>query len=341
MVPGVLWAVSNAGVSPAQRVADADPPPAPVVDVEVEERRLVDVAVVRAQVTAPEVRSVGAPALGDLSPVVIDVPVSVGDQVDAGSVLAVVADRPVIAVSMPVPLYRELTAGAEGPDVERWQHALNDMGYESPTDGRFDEATQAATRSFYEDSGFAPVTTSTGEGDQVWVPLGEVVGLGELPGVVSAVEAVQGTVAEGPLLSITAGDLVLTATVEPSLASLMTPGTSATAADEGWDLTVVSNHERDDQGRSIVRLEAHSSIPSEAFGRDVRVEVSLAATDTEVLAVPVAAVGSSADGAHVRVVDPDGEVRSVGITTGASIGGWVEIVDSDDDLTAGTVVRAG
>ncbi|MDP3984159.1 MAG: hypothetical protein Q8Q52_04035, partial [Acidimicrobiia bacterium] len=51
-VPVALWVLSSAGVSPDQRVADAEPPSPPTVDVAVEERVLRVVVVFRGVVAS-------------------------------------------------------------------------------------------------------------------------------------------------------------------------------------------------------------------------------------------------------------------------------------------------
>src|SRR3990172_6182412 len=116
-VPGALWVASSAGVSPAQRAADADPPPPPVVEGEIELRQLKDVAVFHGVVAAVGSQTVTAPDLYGWLPVIVELPVQVGGSVTAGDVIAVVSDRPVIVMLMRVPLYRTLGLGSQGEDV--------------------------------------------------------------------------------------------------------------------------------------------------------------------------------------------------------------------------------
>lgn len=339
-VPVTLWVLSSAGVSPDQRVADAEPPPPPVVDVAVEERVLRDVVVFRGVVASVDRHPVAAPDVDDLLAVVVDLPVGVGEPVVSGQVVAVVSDRPVIVVGMPVPLYRTLTRGVVGEDVSRFQRALIELGYEVEVDGLFGRETQAATRSLYEDLGFEAATEGEGFAAQVVVPLGEVVGVASFPAVVASVNATVGSVADGPLLFVTTSELVVDAVVETSLAALLAPGTRAMAEGD-WELVALSNSGRDETGRAVVRFGAVEAMPSGMLGRDLRIEAELAATEGPVLAVPVTAIRSGADGEQVRVVGPDGGVRSVGVRTGISVGGWVEIVSADEELSPGMLVRVG
>jgi hypothetical protein len=339
-VPVALWVLSSSGVSPEQRIADAEPPAPPTVDVAVEERVLRDVVVFRGVVASVEQHPVSAPDLGDLLPVVVDLPVGVGEPVASGQVVAVVSDRPVIVVGMPVPLYRALTRGVVGEDVSRFQRALIELGYEVEVDGLFGRETQAATKSLYEELGFEAATEGEGRAAQVLVPLGEIVGVASFPAVVASVNATVGSVADGPLLFVTTSELVVDATVETSMAPLLAAGTRAIAEGD-WELEVLSNTGRDETGRAVVRLGALEALPAEMLGRDLRIEAELVATEGPVLAVPVTAIRSGADGELIRVVGPDGGVRSVGVRTGVSVGGWVEIVSADEELSPGTLVRVG
>lgn len=409
---GALWFTSSTSTSPKQRIADADPPPPPVVAVEVEERQLADIVAVRGTVTAVGSRSIPVPEVAGGAPVVVDLPVTVGAEVKPGQVVAVVADRPVIALPMTVPPFRTLTPGIVGNDVSRFQEALGSLGYDIVADGRFGPSTQALVRRLYEERGHTAAPTSdetsaalnaaqeavvgaqdalddarrardqagtpasasdqettpqvdqsaVGDADRgvaraerslndavaardaaasrvgVQVPVGEVTAL-SFPAIVASVDTSVGAVAEGSLMRITTADLVIDAAVDPSVASLLVPGVSAKADD--WDLEVESNTRTTDTGQTIVRFRSLEPLPPEAIGRALRIDAELAATDGPVLAVPIAAVRSTADSPVVRVIGHNGEVRQVPVQTGASIGGWVEITESDETLEVGTQVQVG
>jgi len=386
----LLWWLSTQGVSPEQRVADAEAPPPPVVEVVVEERLLEDRVVFRGSVVAVDQVEVGPPEVPEGRLVLVDLPLAVGEAVRSGAVIAVVSDRPVIAVDMPVPFYRTLLPGVEGPDVARFQTALTDLGYPIEVNGRFGPETQTATASLYDDRGFQATTTGDDLSEAlraaelavraarsvvadlssvggtalrharedlqaaedardraaarigVIVPLGEVVGLPGLPGTISAVHARVGETVNGNIVSLTTSELVVRAAVDTLTGSLLRPGVLAYAGPNAeWKLEVVANTARDDQGRVIVTLVSATTIPAEMIGVDLRIEGVVAATETPVLAVPVTSIRSGPNGPFVRVVGNDGIVTNVEVVTGASIGGWVEIVDAAQPLTPGTVVRAG
>lgn len=158
-MPALLWYMSRTTVTPEQRIADAEPPPPPVVDVQIERRTLEDTLVLRGVVEPVRVFEIGAPEMSDRSAIVVDIPVQQSGTVKEGDVIAVVSDRPIIAVTLPVPLYRSLVPMLEGPDVRRLQAGLRRLGYSAPLTGIFDEETQAAVANLYGDRGFAPVPT--------------------------------------------------------------------------------------------------------------------------------------------------------------------------------------
>jgi peptidoglycan hydrolase-like protein with peptidoglycan-binding domain len=351
VIGGVLWLVSSASVTPSQRVADAEPPPPPVVTAQIEERTLSDTVVFRGIVTIPDTQAIMAPDMAGRVPIVVDVPLVAGDEVASGDVVANVSDRPVIVVEMPVPLYRGLTPGIEGEDVARFQRSLGSLGYEAEVTAVFDSATQLVVEAFYQDRGFdvllaeGAVDPTGGHGigaaNAVVVPLGEVVGISSLPMVISSVDSMVGSPTGGAIVSLTGSDLVIDATVDAMLAALLPPGTAAGAGSRPWLMEVASNDLRDEAGQPIVRLEAIEPLPFDMVGQDVRVAAELAATDGSVLAVPVTAIRSSDGNEILRVDSGDGTFHDVVVVTGVSIGGWVEIIEPDEDLAPGTVVRIG
>lgn len=406
-----LWFVARSGVPSEQRVADAEPPPAAEAFGELEERVLADVVVVRGRVEVQnevEVRGPTAPTEGVL-PVVVDIPVDVGDEVANGDVVAVVADRPVIVVEMLTRMYRELRPNDEGADVERFQQALVGLGYQVPVDGEFGPMTQGAVRRLYKDRGFDPVETvvpqeaeagsgmeagpeeetgpqpaapESGEGvgpprreaeeqkeeKGLMVPLGEVVGVRDLPAIVSGVPvAVGDEVSESPVAVLSPSDYVLRAELEPDRAALLTPGTVGAAKADGkgreWEVEVLASGEdaaldssasqeqgsMDDGAMEDAVAQSDSGAllfaPAEPLGIDmlgtsVRIEVTVESTDGPVLAAPIAAIRTGADGEYLRTVGGEGKLRQVRIEPGASIGGWVELVDPGD-LEPGMTVLLG
>lgn len=350
MVPVSLWWASTSGVSTEQRIADAEPPPPPRVTVQLEMRELSDTLVFRGLVTPADTVEVLPPDLTDRKAVVVDIPVSVGQTVESGDILAVVSDRPLIAIPMAAPLYRSLLPGMTGEDVARLQAGLNEMGYDVRVDGRFGPETQDATKQLYEDRGFEILHASdlrtSEEGSAtlrgVVVPLGELVGLRDLPAVIASIEVGVGDLADDVLLTLTTSEVVVEARVDSTLAALLTPGLRAVAGPSlQYSLEVEANDATDDQGRAVIFLRPMEPIPPDMIGSDILIEALLAVSDGEVLAVPVSAIRSNSDGQYLRVLVSGPAPQEVGVEVGLSIGGWVEIVDAEIPLQPGTEVIVG
>ncbi len=157
-----LWRLSATGISSEQRSVDAEPPPPPVVTARVEERILSDSVSVRGIVTASGSEVVMPPATDPSLPIVVEVRVVVGEVIKVGQVLAVVADRPVIATSLDIPLHRSINPGARGEDVRRLQVMLNtlDTSTRLQVDGEYGTATQEAVSRFYQQAGFEAPTNA-------------------------------------------------------------------------------------------------------------------------------------------------------------------------------------
>ncbi|RMI06912.1 peptidoglycan-binding protein [Cellulomonas triticagri] len=96
---------------------------------------------------------------GELKPVITRQRVSVGDLVRSGTPLVDVADRPVIALALPFPLYRDLFAGDTGSDVRAVQEALASLGlHPGQADGVLGARTQTAISELYRSVGAATPT---------------------------------------------------------------------------------------------------------------------------------------------------------------------------------------
>lgn len=94
--------------------------------------------------------TVGGASADGSQPVVTAVHVAVGDQIHAGQVVAEVAGRPIVALTLPFSLYRDLVPGDEGPDVEALQQAMTELGtYRGVIDGDYGQATARAVDATY------------------------------------------------------------------------------------------------------------------------------------------------------------------------------------------------
>lgn len=93
-----------------------------------------------------------------------------GTVVTAGEQLYSVDMRPVVVGRGSIPAYGDLTRGARGASVVQLQEFLADLGFsDSPADGRFGAATEAAVREWQRSAGF-PDDGTVRAADIVWVP---------------------------------------------------------------------------------------------------------------------------------------------------------------------------
>jgi peptidoglycan hydrolase-like protein with peptidoglycan-binding domain len=200
------------------------------------------------------------------------------------------------------------------------------------------------------------------------VPLGEIVFVDALPATVSSLNAELGqTVGEGDggfdfggapasgaLAVLATAGLQVEAFVAPSDADLVQVGMDVELLDEISSDTIAATLtslgdqvESADNGeargfRAIVEA-AGDPLPSAWTGRNVRVTFTAAATEGEVLVVPVAALSSGGDGAaRVEVVGDDGAVTVVNVEPGLSAEGFVEVEPVEGgELAAGDLVVVG
>jgi multidrug efflux pump subunit AcrA (membrane-fusion protein) len=208
----MAWVVASGARSPGQRAAQAEPPPPPTITAKVDGGELVD------QFTLPGkfVRSVSIPVRGPDTPatgskaVVTRLPLAAGAEVRAGTVLAEVSGRPLIALPGEFPAYRDLSTGDKGVDVKQLQQALRTR-YHTPVTGELDERTGADLRKLYASVGYeplkpeAPAGTSPPE-NAVKLPMAEIVYVPTLPATVGAVSAKVGQGASAELLTLDSGD---------------------------------------------------------------------------------------------------------------------------------------
>jgi len=89
-----------------------------------------------------------------------------------------------------------------------------------------------------------------------------------------------------------------------------------------------------------VLLSSSRPLPAARAGAVLHVEVSTAGSAPPVLAVPAPAVhGRGAGGLAVTVLQPDGSAEEVGVLTGRTVSGWVEVAcDPAEPLASGSAV---
>jgi multidrug efflux pump subunit AcrA (membrane-fusion protein) len=241
-------------------------------------------------------------------------------------------------------------------DVDDARARLVELSNAGATQTEIDEAQRALDDSRER---LRQIDSTTGP----MVPLAEHVFLPSFPGVVVSSSARVGATVEAPLLVVAAGDLVVVGDLNRADVALVRSGMPATLKGTGVDSTgtVTSvgaqatspsdgaagesdadSPPADNSTSSEVVITPAAPLAPTTIGADIQVTIESAASDGDVLAVPVAAISVRADGqTYVSVVDGDTR-RSVQVRTGLAGAGLVEVAPVDDQLTAGDrVVTSG
>ena len=335
-------------VTPAQRDAMADAPPASLLTATVTERELEDAVVTRGDVVALSAVDVLAGRRFAEDPAVItEAPLGTGKEAEAGAVLAEVNGRPVFALPGELPAFHDLAPGATGPLVVQLQDALKTMKLKvDDKPGEFGDSTAAAVGKLYTKAGFPAQET---------LPMAEVAFLPTLPAkVVSSTLRRGGLASEGSLV-LAAGNLVvrvdnpdqqLIALAQKEAPTRLAHELIGEAVDaalqpmqgaapvEGEASEVAAS---DDDGTSVTAVPAEP-LPLSWLGANVRVTVASATTDGAVLTVPSTAIRVDGAGRAVVTVLADGTQSDVEVTTGFTGGGFVEV---SGDIAAGAEVLVG
>lgn len=188
------------------------------------------------------------------------------------------------------------------------------------------------------------------------LPMNEVLFLGGLPRQVSSVTAVRGTPlsTEEAAMTVSSAVLQVTASVGKTDAERVKQGGVAVfIGDDGKEhnakVAAVSAPDAD-SGDISITLTPDPLTPEEVTlleGQNVRVSLPIESTNGKVLAVPLAAVITGADGgSKVEVVegDPskaDAKTRTVRVTTGLAAGDLIEVRPTKEKLKAGDLVVVG
>ncbi|NUQ89706.1 MAG: hypothetical protein HOQ43_14760, partial [Glycomyces artemisiae] len=155
------WYFAAQARTPAQRAEETAEPDDSVITVKVDQEQLIDTLEFEAVLDRTGDFEVPAPTApeGIETALASKIPVEVGDEVKAGTVLLEVSGRPMIALEGDVPAYRDLQEGDTGPDVEQLQLALQQI-YGTPKTGTFDSRTASDLKKLYDHAGYDHATTS-------------------------------------------------------------------------------------------------------------------------------------------------------------------------------------
>lgn len=122
-----------------------------------------------------------------------------GAPIASGDTPFTIDDRPVFALETSIPLWRDLSKGAEGEDVKALQGALSALGYAVDADGLFGRATTEAVKAFFTDRGVAKPAGVVSASSFMWLPQSSV--------TIGSCEVAVGDQADGGPLATTAGGL--------------------------------------------------------------------------------------------------------------------------------------
>lgn len=196
------------------------------------------------------------------------------------------------------------------------------------------------------------------------VPQAEVVFLPTFPARVTKIGGAVGQPVQAPLVTLSSGELQVTGRLDPADRGIVQAGavvdidSEVTGFHGTGKVTAVAEQARpaaggadgqpgQDKGPAgpayvAVTVTPDAPLDPGLTGQDVRLTAKFAQTAEPVLAVPSAAITSSADGrTHVVVVDPSGEQHTVEVRTGKSGAGFVEVTPVSAELTEGDRVVIG
>lgn len=239
--------------------------------------------------------------------------------------------------------------------------------FEEPVDSAAEQAAvdRAEAHAVEAERALADLDAASG----ATVPLGEFVFVPSLPATIDELNAVVGETADAssetatedgatqssgatPLLVLSSAGMQVDVAVNPSDRGVLQAGMAVELLDELSGQTVNGELESigdelegsaDGTGQSFTAVVTSEDIPEEWSGRNVRVTFTAAATDGEVLAVPLAAVSTGAAG-HVRVevVRENGTADQVEVSAGLSADGFVAVTpDENGALVEGDGVVVG
>jgi hypothetical protein len=156
---GLGWFFGSQIRSPAEAAADAEPPEASNITVQVVSEVLSADVITRGDIVYDEPLSVALSGSFAETPekLVVTQAVEVDAQLAEGDMAVEVVGRPVFFLTGEIPMYRDLRPGATGDDVLQVEESLARMGFLStPPDNVWNQETGAAVAAWYQDAGYRP-----------------------------------------------------------------------------------------------------------------------------------------------------------------------------------------
>jgi len=159
LAAGLGWFFGSQIQSPAEAAADAEPPEASNITVQVVSEVLSADVITRGDIVYDEPVSVSLSGSFAETPekLVVTQAVGVNAELAEGAVAVEVVGRPVFLLAGEIPMYRDLRPGATGDDVLQVEEALARMGlFAAVPDNLWDQETSAAVSAWYETAGYRP-----------------------------------------------------------------------------------------------------------------------------------------------------------------------------------------
>jgi hypothetical protein len=358
--------VAGRSVSPAQRAANAAPPPAATPTAEVEKRALRSEIAGRAQVAFGDGTVLMPEGRAEVA-VVTSAEKGVGDVVDNGTVIAEISGEPVIAFEGNFRPYRDIRVGDQGPDIEQLNLAVGSLGYRHGKGNKATVALFQGLSALLKDRGYTlpadnspreepvpPDETKGAEAEaepkdapakpQQFLPRQWWVAAPSLPApVVASSVTVGGDAGESATMTLSTGSPFLTVTLPLASAPEIAEGTAVeftTNAGEVVKSTVaeVTPAEGEETGTAINLTVAEPGGLKPGDRGGIRIVLAEA---SESLVVPVAAITRDASGGTVvKVLAEDGSIQVVPVGVAIQVEGYVSLT-ATDRLSPGDQVILG
>lgn len=249
---------------------------------------------------------------------------------EAGDVLLTIDERPLIIVPGSIPSYRRFVFGNEGQDVRQLQSYLASTGFlESKVDGKFGSASVQALNHWYSDStGLKPPVGGLGPADILFVPEGQ-------PLVLNNEITVGALVSEGTVLVVSSDvpRFWIAAEDRPLVTRSMPLVITGHGEERPWIIeTGTLQGESDSEHGYLLGLGevCKADCGVLPIGRSVLDGTLIVVPEATGVIVPVAAIGTVADGSSV-VNTPEGLIPIQVRATQAGLA-LVEGIASGDTL---------
>jgi hypothetical protein len=183
----------------------------------------------------------------------------------------------------------------------------------------------------------------------VQVPADEIIFIPNLPVRVEEVMAIVGSVANGPVLSVTDNQLVIDSGLPLDSAPLVKAGMAVAIDEQALGIKTTGTVSRVAATPGTFGVDGYhiyfevrvdeTRMPLQGFS--LRLTIPIESTDGAVTVVPISALSLAADGTSRVQADTDGELEYVVVEPGLSADGFVEVTPVTGALARGQLVVVG